>query len=73
MRKYSTHFWSCYVTVLYLRAEDSSTITGHILLVALIEVTLCLMDVTPLTRTFAEGHMGTATSMGQIAFGITEV
>lgn len=58
---------------IYLWAEDSCTVTGYILLIALVEITLCLMVITTLTGTFAKGQVGTTTGVGQLTLCIAQV
>lgn len=61
------------MTGIYLRAEDSCTVTGHILLIALVEVTLSLRAVAALTGTLAKREVGATAGVGQITLGITQI
>lgn len=61
------------MTGIYLWAEDSCTVTGHVLLIALVEVTLSLGAVAALTGTLAKREVGATTGVGQITLGITQI
>ncbi len=63
---------SC-ITSFYLWAEDSCTVTGYILLVALIEVTLGLVAIAAVTGAFAKGQVRTTTGVRQVTLSISQV